>query len=224
MTLSGDTSALVRPGQFVNFLVEGCYLRRPISVCDWDGQGNWLTVIYKVVGKGTEIMARMAAGDQLDTLAGLGNGYDTSKSGSHPVLIGGGVGIPPLYGLAKRLVQEGKEPLALLGFRTAEEVFLQKAFSALCPVIVTTQDGSAGRTGLVTDVLGELDYTFFYTCGPMPMFMAVEKAVQGSGQYSFEEKMGCGFGACMGCSCKTKYGSKRICKDGPVLEREEIVW
>lgn len=133
-------------------------------------------MIYKVVGKGTEIMARMAAGDQLDTLAGLGNGYDTSKSGSHPVLIGGGVGIPPLYGLAKRLVQEGKEPLALLGFRTAEEVFLQEAFSALCPVIVTTQDGSAGRTGLVTDVLGELDYTYFYTCGPMPMFMAIEKA------------------------------------------------
>ncbi len=222
MVLKGDTSALVRPGQFVNLLVEGCYLRRPISVYDWDE--NTVTIIYKVVGEGTEKMSKWQEGYKCDILVGLGNGFDTSKSGDKPLLIGGGVGVPPLYGLCKRLVAEGKKPTVILGFNEESEIFCKDEFSALCDTVITTVDGSVGVKGFVTDAMKDMDYTFFYTCGPMPMFKAIEKTATGSGEYSFEERMGCGFGACMGCSCKTKYGNKRICKDGPVLEREEIIW
>ncbi|MBQ3136486.1 MAG: dihydroorotate dehydrogenase electron transfer subunit [Clostridia bacterium] len=222
MVLKGDTSALTKPGQFVNLLVEGCYLRRPISVYDWDE--NTVTIIYKVVGDGTEKMSKWQEGHKCDILVGLGNGFDTSKSGDKPLLIGGGVGVPPLYGLCKRLVAEGKKPTVILGFNEESEIFCREEFSALCDTVITTVDGSVGVKGFVTDAMKDMNYTFFYTCGPMPMFKAIEKTAVGSGEYSFEERMGCGFGACMGCSCKTKYGNKRICKDGPVLEREEIIW
>ena len=222
MVLKGDTSALVKPGQFVNLLVEGCYLRRPISVYDWDE--NTVTIIYKVVGEGTEKMSKWQEGYKCDILVGLGNGFDTSKSGDKPLLIGGGVGVPPLYGLCKRLVAEGKKPTVILGFNEESEIFCKEEFSALADTVITTVDGSVGVKGFVTDAMKDMDYSFFYTCGPMPMFKAIEKTAVGSGEYSFEERMGCGFGACMGCSCKTKYGNKRICKDGPVLEREEIIW
>ncbi len=223
MVLAGDTSAITAPGQFLNIELAGKYLRRPISICDWDEAT--ITIIYKVVGSGTEQMAAMREGEKLDVLVGLGNGYNTAKSGEAPLLIGGGVGVPPLYGLCKKLLKEGKKPQVVLGFNTAEEVFLNEDFAALgADVTVATADGSLGVKGFVTDAMKSLTYDYFFTCGPMPMFRAIEGAVQVSGQYSFEERMGCGFGACMGCSCKTKYGNKRICKDGPVLEREEIIW
>ncbi|MBR3815951.1 MAG: dihydroorotate dehydrogenase electron transfer subunit [Clostridia bacterium] len=223
MVLEGDTSALTAPGQFVNLTVEGCYLRRPISVFDWDD--TTVTIIYKVVGEGTEKMSEWKDGSKADVLVGLGNGFDVAKSGDKPLLIGGGVGIPPLYGLCKRLVAEGKKPTVILGFNKADEIFCKEDFLAAgAETIITTVDGSVGIKGFVTDAMKNLDYTYFYTCGPMPMFRAIEKTAQGGGEYSFEERMGCGFGACMGCSCKTKYGNKRICKDGPVLQREEIIW
>ncbi len=223
MVLQGDTSAITAPGQFVNILLAGKYLRRPISICDWSDTA--ITLIYKVVGGGTEQMSQMPAGEQLDLLVGLGNGYCVEKCGEKPLLIGGGVGVPPLYGLCKALLAAGKKPHVVLGFNTAEEIFLQKEFEALgVAVTVATADGSVGVKGFVTDAMKGLDYDYFCTCGPEPMFKAIEGVVTTSGQYSFEERMGCGFGACMGCSCKTKYGNKRICKEGPVLEREEIVW
>ncbi len=223
MILEGDTSDFVRPGQFVNLTVEGCYLRRPISVYDWNE--NTVTIIYKVVGEGTEKMSQWAEGYECDVLTGLGNGFDVTESGERPLLIGGGVGIPPMYGLCKRLIAEGKKPTVILGFNKAEEIFCKEEFEKIgAETIVTTVDGSVGVKGFVTDAMKDLDYTYFYTCGPMPMFKAIEKTAVGSGEYSFEERMGCGFGACMGCSCKTKYGNKRICKDGPVLKREEIIW
>lgn len=223
MKLAGDASAVTAPGQFINIKLEGFFLRRPISIYDWDKKT--ITIIYKVVGKGTETMAEIKKGEMLDCLVGLGNGFDTSVSGQNPVLIGGGVGIPPMYGLLKKLLSEGKTPSVILGFNTKDEIFSEKEFKKLCKnVYVTTVDGSYGIKGYVTDALADMDYTYFYTCGPMPMFNAIEKTAKGSGQYSFEERMGCGFGACMGCTCKTKYGNKRICKDGPVLTREEIVW
>lgn len=224
MILSGDTSAITAPGQFINIKLDGFFLRRPISVCDWDHET--ITIIYKVVGGGTEKMAGMIKGEKLDILTGLGNGFDTKKSGEAPVLIGGGVGVPPMYGLCKALIAEGKKVKVILGFNTKSEVFYKDEFEALgAEVYITTADGSEGTKGFVTDKLKDIDYGYFYTCGPMPMFNAIEKIAKTSGQYSFEERMGCGFGACMGCSCETKYGGyKRICKDGPVLEREEIVW
>ena len=223
MRLCGDTSALTQAGQFINIKLDGLFLRRPISVCDYDESG--ITIIYKVVGVGTEQMSRLRDGSVLDVLSGLGNGFDVTKSGARPVLIGGGVGVPPLYHLCKRLIGEGKDVSVILGFNTADEVFYKDEFEALgARVYVATADGTMGTRGFVTDVLKELDYDYFYTCGPMPMFRAIEGVALTSGQYSFEERMGCGFGACMGCSCKTKYGYKRICRDGPVLEREEIVW
>lgn len=224
MVLTGDVSAITAPGQFVNLKLEGLFLRRPISVCDLTKDS--LTIIYKVVGEGTKQMSELTEGDKVDTLTGLGNGYDTSLSGDKPVLIGGGVGIPPMYYLCKVLLQEGKKPVVILGFNKKEEIFYEEEFKALgIIVLVATADGSYGIKGFVTDALNEVpDYTYFYTCGPMPMFRAVDSKVTTSGQFSFEEKMGCGFGACMGCSCKTKYGNKRICKDGPVLVREEIIW
>ena len=223
MSLEGDTTAITKPGQFINIKLDGFFLRRPISVCDCEN--GKLSIIYKVVGNGTKEMSELPVGAELDILSGLGNGYDTSKSGDCPVLIGGGVGVPPMYMLCKKLVSEGKKATVILGFNSEKEVFGVDEFKATgAEVYVTTADGSVGTKGFVTDVLKNLDYTYFYTCGPMPMFKAIESIAKTSGQYSFEERMGCGFGACMGCTCKTKYGNKRICKDGPVLEREEIVW
>ena len=222
MVLSGDTSAITASGQFVNIQLEGLYLRRPISVCDWTE--NTLTIVYKVVGKGTEALSKMAPGVKLDVLTGLGNGYDLSKAGDAPVLLGGGVGVPPMYGCAKRLVEMGIKPTVILGFNVKDEIFYEEEFKALgCETIVTTVDGSYGVKGFVTNALPE-NYTHFYTCGPEPMLKAVYKATNTSGQMSFEERMGCGFGACMGCSCKTLTGYKRICKDGPVMMKEEILW
>ena len=222
MVLSGDTSAITASGQFVNIQLEGLYLRRPISVCDWTEKT--LTIVYKVVGKGTEALSKMAPGVKLDVLTGLGNGYDLSKAGDAPVLLGGGVGVPPMYGCAKRLVEMGIKPTVILGFNVKDEIFYEEEFKALgCETIVTTVDGSYGVKGFVTNALPE-NYTHFYTCGPEPMLKAVYKATNTSGQMSFEERMGCGFGACMGCSCKTLTGYKRICKDGPVMMKEEILW
>ena len=222
MVLSGDTSAITAPGQFVNIQLDGLFLRRPISVCDYNK--NTLTLVYKVVGKGTEKMSRMMPGTQLDLLTGLGNGYDLTLSGERPVLLGGGVGVPPLYNLAKKLIAQGKDVTVILGFNTKSEIFYEDAFQALgCTVLVTTVDGSYGVKGFATDALPE-DYTYFYTCGPEPMLKSVYRATRTSGQMSFEERMGCGFGACMGCSCKTLTGYKRICKDGPVMKKEEILW
>ena len=222
MVLAGDTSAITASGQFVNIQLDGMYLRRPISVCDWDDKT--LTIVYKVVGKGTEAMSKMAAGVKLDILTGLGNGYDLTKAGANPVLLGGGVGVPPMYGCAKRLVEMGIKPTVILGFNVKDEIFYEEEFKALgCETIVTTVDGSYGVKGFVTNALPE-NYTHFYTCGPEPMLKAVYKATNTSGQMSFEERMGCGFGACMGCSCKTLTGYKRICKDGPVMMKEEILW
>ncbi len=224
MVLSGCTKEITVPGQFINIALDGFYLRRPISVCDWDE--NTVTIIYKAVGNGTELMATLKTGAQLDTLMGLGNGFDTSKSGNTPLLIGGGAGVPPMYALAKKLISEGKKPVVILGFNTESEVFFVEEFKALgIEVYVSTADGSVGTKGFVTDVIAKLEgYSYFYTCGPEPMLKAIYNSTEVSGQLSFEERMGCGFGACMGCSCKTKYGNKRICKDGPVLEKEEIIW
>lgn len=222
MTLAGDVSDIKNPGEFINIRLDGFYLRRPISVCDLSDDS--VTIIYKAVGQGTEAMSRMNIGEKLQVLTGLGNGYDLSLSGEHPLLIGGGVGVPPLYLLAKRLIGRGKRVSVVLGFNTSDEVFYEDEFKALgCAVAVTTVDGSRGVKGFVTDALPE-GYTYFYTCGPEPMLRAVYRATDTSGQFSFEERMGCGFGACMGCSCKTITGYKRICKDGPVLKKEEILW
>lgn len=224
MVLGGDTGAITAPGQFVQLSVPGCFLRRPISVADW--QPGLLTLIFRVVGKGTARMAEMKAGDRLDLLTGLGNGYDLSACGKRPVLLGGGVGAPPLYGLARRLCERGLAPTVLLGFGGAGEVFYEKEFAALgCPVQVATGDGSYGRKGFVTGLLqgcGPFDY--FYACGPGGMLRAVCEACAYPGQLSFEERMGCGFGACVGCTCQTKTGPKRICKEGPVLKKEELLW
>lgn len=223
MVLEGDTSALLAPGQFVNIKLDGQFLRRPISVCEYDK--NTIVLIYKVVGVGTEQLSKMSAGEELDLLVGLGNGFNPEIGTEKPLLIGGGVGIPPLYGLCKELVSMGKKPTVILGFNTKSEIFYEEVFKLLgAEVIVTTVDGSYGTKGFVTNAMENIDYDYFFTCGPLPMFKAIESVAKTSGQYSFEERMGCGFGACMGCSCKTKYGNKRICKDGPVLEREEIVW
>ena len=222
MRLKGDTSAITAPGQFVNIQLSGMFLRRPISVCDV--QDDVLTIIYKVVGKGTEAMSRMTEG-KLDVLTGLGNGYDLSVSGEKPVLLGGGVGVPPMYKLAKELLTQGKSVHVILGFNTKNEVFCEEDFRDLgAEVTVTTVDGSYGQKGFVTDALAGMEYTYFYTCGPEPMLKAVYRATCTSGQMSFEERMGCGFGACMGCSCKTLTGYKRICKEGPVMRKEEILW
>lgn len=223
MVLVGDTSSITAPGQFINIKLDGFYLRRPISICDYDDAT--ITIIYKVVGEGTEVMSKMNVGEKLDILCGLGNGFDTSKSLDKPVLIGGGVGVPPMYNLCKKLINEGKKVTVILGFNKKDEIFYEDEFKKLgAEVKVTTVDGTYGIKGFVTDALKNTDYSYFYTCGPMPMFKAIESTATTSGQYSFEERMGCGFGACMGCSCKTKYGNKRICKDGPVLAREEIIW
>ena len=222
MKLRGDMAVFTAPGQFVNIRLDGFYLRRPISVCDIEG--DVLTILYKVVGHGTEAMSRLGEGTSLDVLCGLGNGYDLTKSGPRPLLVGGGVGVPPLYLTAKRLIAEGKQVRAVLGFNNADEIFYEDRFRALgADVTVTTADGSYGIRGFVTDAL-PADCTYFYACGPEPMLRAVYRAAEISGQFSFEARMGCGFGACMGCSCKTITGYKRICREGPVLEKEEILW
>ena len=223
MLLCGDTSAIKNAGEFVNIKLDGFYLRRPISVCD--ARDGRLTLIYKVVGKGTAKMAETGEGAEWLTLTGLGNGYDLSKAGNAPLLIGGGAGVPPMYMTARLLAERGITPTVILGFNTADEVFYKEEFEALgAKVIVATADGSVGVKGFVTDAMAGLEYTHFYTCGPEPMLKAVYNASTTSGQFSFEERMGCGFGACMGCSCETKYGNKRICRDGPVLVKEEIIW
>lgn len=223
MVLKGDVSEVKNSGEFINIKLEGKYLRRPISVCDVSE--NSLTIVYKVVGGGTEQMSQMPVGTKLDVLVGLGNGYDLAPAGDKPLLLGGGVGVPPLYNLAKRLIAAGKQVSVVLGFNTKAEVFYEDEFKALgATVYVTTADGSYGIKGFVTDAMKDIDYTYFYTCGPEPMLKAVYTASNTSGQMSFEERMGCGFGACMGCSCKTLTGYKRICKEGPVMKKEEILW
>ena len=223
MRLCGDTSEITAAGQFVNIQLDGLYLRRPISV--FDCKEGELSIIYKIVGKGTEKMTALPVGTELDILTGLGNGYDLSKVGVKPVLVGGGVGVPPMYYLAKKLIEAGKRPEIVVGFNTESEIFGVEFFEELgLKVTVTTVDGSRGVKGFVTNALDAIDYDYVCTCGPEPMLKALYRATECSGQYSFEERMGCGFGACMGCSCKTVTGYKRICKDGPILEKEEILW
>ena len=223
MRLSGDTSDITASGQFVNLKLDGFFLRRPISVCG--SEDGILTLIYKVVGKGTEYMSTLKIGEKLDILTGLGNGYDLSVSGAKPLLVGGGVGVPPLYKLAKELIKEGKSVTVILGFNTKDEVFWEEEFTKIgAKTIVATVDGSYGVSGFVTDAMKDIDYTYFYSCGPEPMLKALYRASVTSGEMSFEERMGCGFGACMGCSCKTVTGNKRICKEGPVLKKEDIIW
>ena len=225
MVLDGDTQYITRSGQFVNIELEGKFLRRPISVADYDE--HTITIIYKVVGSGTRQMQQMEAGKELDILTGLGNGFDTNNDAQNPLLVGGGVGVPPMYNLCKRLLSEGKQPKVIIGFNTKEEVFYLEEFKALgVEVFCATADGSMGDKGFVTDVIREraLEFDYIYTCGPLPMLKALYDATEVDAQFSFEERMGCGFGACVGCTCKTKYGNKRICKEGPVLKREEIIW
>jgi dihydroorotate dehydrogenase electron transfer subunit len=223
MALSGDAGAITRPGQFVDIALEGRFLRRPISVCDWDS--DTLTLIYKVVGTGTAQMSDLHVGDRLSRLTGLGNGYNMTRSGLRPLLIGGGVGVPPLYGLAKRLTADGKDVSVILGFNSANEIFYREEFERLgCTVYITTVDGTAGAKGFVTAPMGDIDYTHYYACGPKPMLKAVLAAAKSDGQLSLEERMGCGFGACMGCAAQMKSGMRRVCKDGPVFDREEVLW
>lgn len=223
MVLCGDTSEIRASGQFVNLKIDGFFLRRPISVCDWNE--NELILIYKIVGNGTQKMSTMLAGEKIDVLTGLGNGYNTEKSGENPLLIGGGAGVPPMFHLCRELIASGKKPTVILGFNTKSEIFYANEFEKLgVEVIVTTVDGSFGVEGFVTNAMQNLSYSYTYCCGPEPMLKAVWSQSASSGEYSFEERMGCGFGACVGCTCKTKYGNKRICKDGPVLVKEEIIW
>lgn len=225
MVLEGDTQYITRSGQFINIELEGKFLRRPISVADYDARS--ITIIYKVVGSGTEQMKGLKVGTELDILTGLGNGFDTDNASTKPLLVGGGVGVPPMYNLCKRLIAEGKQPRVIIGFNTASEVFYLEEFKALgVEVYCATADGTMGDKGFVTDVIRQraVEFDYLYTCGPLPMLKALYDATEVDGQYSFEERMGCGFGACMGCTCKTKYGNKRICKDGPILKREEIIW
>lgn len=225
MVLEGDTRYITRSGQFINIELEGKFLRRPISVADYDERT--ITIIYKVVGCGTEQMRHMEVGKKLDILTGLGNGFSTDNDAQRPLLVGGGVGVPPMYNLCKRLLAEGKQPQVIIGFNTASELFYLDEFKALgVDVYCSTADGSMGVKGFVTDVIREkaLKFDYIYSCGPLPMLKALYDATEVAAEFSFEERMGCGFGACMGCSCKTKYGNKRICKDGPVLKREEIIW
>ena len=222
LVLLGDTRYIVRAGQFVEVGLDGFFLRRPISVCDVDG--DRLTLIYKTVGRGTEYMATLAAGQSLNLLTGLGNGYDLSLAGDSPLLVGGGVGVPPLYLLAKRLIAEGKRVKVILGFGGRADVFYEEEFASLgAEVKVTTVDGSYKIKGFVTDAL-ESGYTHYYACGPYAMLKALAATATSGGSVSLEERMGCGFGACMGCSLQTKNGVKRVCKEGPVFDAEEVIW
>ena len=220
MQLCGDTAGIL-PGQFVNIRVQGQFLRRPISVCNIaDGL---LTIIYKVVGVGTEAMSHLPVGTQLDVLTVLGNGYDLSKAGDEPLLVGGGVGVPPMYMLARQLREMGKEVKVILGFNTQDEVFYEEEFLALgCDVIVTTVDGSHGVKGFVTNAM-DGQQSYYYTCGPLPMIKALINTLGTNGEVSMEERMGCGFGACMGCTIQTTIGPKRVCKEGPVFPAEVLI-
>ena len=224
MVLVGDTSAFHSPGQFVNISLEGCFLRRPISICSVEG--DVLNIVYKVVGRGTRKMSLMTSGQSLNMLTGLGNGFDTDIKESRPVLIGGSVGAAPMYALAKKLINKGMSVSAVLGFNSVSDVFLAGELSALgASVSVTTADGSMGVKGFVTDVLEGTGFDYVYACGPVPMLKAVyDKTVGVFGQYSLEARMACGFGACMACTCDTSEGARLICKDGPVFRREEIKW
>ena len=224
LDLAGDTSAVKAPGQFAQLQIPGFYLRRPISICDWDESG--MTLIYKAVGQGTEALSRLETGAVLDIVNGLGNGYDVEACGAHPLVVGGGVGVPPLYALTKALLNAGKQPTVILGFNKAEEIFLVDSFEDLgVEVLLATLDGSAGQKGFVTDVLPQNDGRYVFACGPLPMLKAVcKKSACPTGQYSLEERMACGFGACMGCTIQTKNGPKRVCKDGPVFRKEELTW
>ena len=222
LVLQGDVSAITRPGQFLNIRVDGAFLRRPLSVMDVEGDS--VSVAYKIIGRGTELLSRQSEGETLNVLTGLGNGFSPENSGDAPLLVGGGMGFTPLYFLAKCLTALGRRPTVLLGFGSAEDVLYEREFSALCPTIVVTADGSAGRKGLVTDVMKDLPYSYFYACGPEPMFAAMNDIAVTEGEFSYEARMGCGFGACMGCTCSTIAGPKRICRDGPVLKRSEIRW
>ena len=220
--LTGDVSGVERPGQFVNIKLEGLFLRRPISV--FDREEDAITLIYRTVGVGTRRLSEMKAGETLDVLTGLGNGYDLTRAGDRPLLLGGGAGVPPLYWLARVLREQGKRVTAVLGFNSAEDVFAEEDFRKLgCETTVTTADGSHGIRGFVTDAMPE-EYSYFYACGPEPMMRAVDRRAKTDGEFSLEERMGCGFGACMGCSCRTRDGMKRICREGPVLRRGEILW
>ena len=222
MTLAGDFTNIKSPGQFVNIKLDGFFLRRPISVCDYDRDS--LTIVYKTVGGGTEKMSLLEKGTELDILTGLGNGFSTFNSGDAPLLIGGGVGLPPMFALAKKLVSENKTPRVIAGFNTAVEVFMKDEFDALgIPCDVATADGTYGHKGLVTDLM-DVDYSYFYACGPLPMLKAVCKFSVADGELSLEERMGCGFGICMGCSIETARGPKRICTDGPVFRKEDLIF
>ncbi|NCB51444.1 MAG: dihydroorotate dehydrogenase electron transfer subunit [Clostridia bacterium] len=221
--LSGDSSAVTAPGQFVNIEIPGLFLRRPFSVCDWEDGG--LTIAYRTAGIGTEELRSLRPGAKLDVLTGLGNGFDTAPSGGAPLLVGGGSGISPLLALAKTLSAEGKSVTAILGTASRDGLYLAgEITTAGARVILTTEDGSAGTKGLVTDAMPGIEYTHVYACGPEPMMKAVAEASHSSGQFSFEARMGCGFGACMGCSRMMKNGPKRVCKDGPVFFKEDIIW
>ncbi|MBQ8496806.1 MAG: dihydroorotate dehydrogenase electron transfer subunit [Clostridia bacterium] len=223
MVLGGDTSAITAPGQFINIKIEGFYLRRPISICDWDDKT--ITILFKTVGAGTYKLSEMKAGEKLDILVGLGNGFDPDACGEKPLLVGGGIGTPPMYGLCKKLLAMGKKPSVILGFASQADVVYEEKFKELgVETRIATVDGSYGTKGFVTNAMDALDYDYFYACGPIPMLHALCDATNTSGEVSFEERMGCGFGACMGCTCKTKYGNKRICRDGPVLKKEEVIW
>lgn len=223
LILEGDTSAIQCAGQFVDLKLDGHFLRRPFSICDWTE--STLTVVYRTVGKGTAELAGYEPGKMIELLTGLGNGFDTSVSGDKPLLVAGGSGVPMMYALAKKLVAEGKEVSAVLGYRTASDVFLARAIEMLgVKVVITTEDGSMGVKGFVTDAMKDMDYTYFYTCGPEAMFKAIDAIAATSGQFSFEARMGCGYGACMGCTMETKNGYKRVCKEGPVFVREELIW
>ena len=222
MNLGGDCSEVNAPGQFINIHVNGFYLRRPISIYSY-GE-DYVTIVFKVVGQGTKALSEMKIGDELDVLLPLGNGFDPTKGGEKALLVGGGIGVPPMYGLAKDFINRGIIPQVIMGFNSADDVILLHQFKRLgIEPIVTTVDGSMGIKGFVTDAMKELDYDYVYTCGPEPMLKAIWD-VAPDGQFSFEARMACGFGACMGCTCETKYGYKRICKDGPVLFKEEIIW
>lgn len=222
MVLAGDCTCISAPGQFINIKIDGFYLRRPISIACYDEES--LTIIFKVVGEGTKVLAAMEAGQKLDVLMSLGNGFDVSKAGSKPLLIGGGIGVPPIYGLCKEMVAAGAKPQVVMGFNTEADLILVDEFKALgVEPVVTTADGSVGIKGFVTDAMKDMDFDYVLTCGPEPMLKAIYNAAP-DGQFSFEARMACGFGACMGCTCETKYGYKRICKDGPILYKEEIKW
>ena len=224
MLLEGDTSAINKPGQFINIEIEEFYLRRPISVCDYNEKT--ITIIYKIMGQGTENMSKLEVGKELDILTGLGNGFDIKTSGDMPLIIGGGVGTPPMYRLCKELIKEGKEPIVILGFNSKDDIFYKEEFEKLGEKVHnSTDDGSIGTKGFVTDIMKEIkDFTYFYACGPMVMLKAVCDATNAQGEVSLEERMGCGFGACMGCTIKTKEGYKRVCKQGPVFCKEELIW